>query len=777
MTDEDDRTTVVVPKNEDEEITAAEKVEKMGFELGKSLGKGGQANVRLAKEIRSGQLYACKFYDLRYLAMRTKVEYLRHMRRLNLEIKIMQQCDHPNIVKFTAAVSGKDSMCLMMEYLKGIELFDVIANGGAMKEDEAEPIARQMLSAVAYLHKKNIMHRDIKPENVMLVSARKGEGKVVKLIDFGYGKVISHSQAYTQVGTREYQAPEVNPMNRTHGDADPYTSAADIFSLGAVMYAMLAGTFPQFTRSGEPDLRLIRASEDAKELVGMLMRRDPKRRPSAERALKHRWFSSEDDATTKKNKEGTAIVVAPPIISVVATDDTVGAGETSSKMTALVSPSDDRRSPGAVAKVDKNFADMTSIDRNLSQMVELQISIASTLKEAFEIAVRDENRVSMLSPVRIAAVKCREQLVATSSLLQLIAQSAEMVCNMVPDLRLAVEETEPGLAHDFFNSVKKSVALIKSRASEMVQMNAELAKDVNALVGGGSSSSSGAIYGSLTPGVAASPQLTPTIESFQKMVSEAAKKNTVITPNVLLQMVCCLFQQHGVNGARCVGDVERSVVMEVDNEEDECKSSDESNGDPRTNEHSTKHDHMATTTKDNVAASSTNAIVPFEEKRQLISSAPTCDVDSVRRKDSEQLRIVWERLCHADSLLQHFSSFWMNMEVMVDLLMQRNEYIDNFVRYTKNERIQQRFFQHLDAYTRWWSSIRSLCREYYVKTRRLLDGGADNGYTASGVYDFLLSRSDAPGSSDRSSDSKADEAAGLRDPGTPIAMSRITSVD
>ena len=81
---------------------------------------------------------------------------------------------------------------------------------------------------------------------------------------------------------------------------------------------------------------------------------------------------------------------------------------------------------------------MTSIDRSLSQMVDLQLSIARSLKIAYEISLKNQ---SIIRPIRSAAMKCRVQLVKTSMLLRLIAQSAEMVVKMAPDLRLAIEET------------------------------------------------------------------------------------------------------------------------------------------------------------------------------------------------------------------------------------------------------------------------------------------------------------------------------------------------
>ena len=94
--------------------------------------------MRLCTQIKTRKQFACKFYDLRYMSMKSKSDYLKFMKRLEAEIKIMRQCDHPNIVKFERSITMKDTMCLLMEYLDGDELFDIIANGGAMKEEEAK---------------------------------------------------------------------------------------------------------------------------------------------------------------------------------------------------------------------------------------------------------------------------------------------------------------------------------------------------------------------------------------------------------------------------------------------------------------------------------------------------------------------------------------------------------------------------------------------------------------------------------------------------------------
>ena len=705
--------------------------------------------MRLCTQIETNKKFACKFYDLRYMSMKSKSDYLKFMKRLDAEIKIMRQCDHENIVKFERSITMKDTMCLLMEYLDGEELFDVIANGGAMKEEDAIPIVRQMISALAYLHQRSIMHRDIKPENIMLVE-RDGQ-RVVKLIDFGYGKLVSKSMAQTQVGTREYQAPEVNPINRAYGSGDTYSFAADVFSLGAVVYAMLSGTFPQFDKFGEAKLELLRASDLGKQVVGRLMRRDPKQRPRARDVLKHPWFIQ----GTEKSKALITRQDSLPRISVVTTDETdyeVEDEEVSgpivvkrnavghiietqqdhhqhnrsqnSKTTALISPGKYRGNTSArdLAVTERTFADMTSIDRSLSQMVDLQLSIARSLKVAYEISSKSQ---SIVRPIRAAAKRCRTQLVKTSMLLRLIAQSAEMVVKMAPDLRLAIEETVPGMAHDFFQSVKKIVTEIKTKSSEMLQCNSNLTRELNDLVMncGGMS-----IKESSTPISPRTSMLLPLIERFKTMVNEKGD-NAKLTPKVVMDMVCCLLHSSGQiedkekNGHSSPCKIETSTTPTPQEDDDEdCVVDDKK---------------IKKSEKD----VTTNAMVCFQPKKmELIqnstNSTSTKSKKQRRDSDTEQLKIVWEQLCRADSLLQQFSSFWLNMEVMVDLLMKKNEYIDNFVKYTKNERIQRRFFEHLDMYTRWWMSIQNVCKEYFVATQDLL-GGDD---PSKSVYSFLEKR-------------------------------------
>ena len=280
------------------------------------------------------------------------------------------------------------------------------------------------------------------------------------------------------------------------------------------------------------------------------------------------------------------------------------------------------------------------------------------------------------------------------------------------------------MAHDFFQSVKKIVVEIKTKSSEMLECNSNLTRELNDLV----VSCGGMSVKENTPISPRTSMLLPLIERFKTMVNEKGEK-TKLTPKVLMEMVCCLLH----NSSGQIQDKE-----ENENSSSPCKIESSTTPTPgeEEEEEEEKDDVEEAEEKDDV----TNAMVCFRPKmmeliRQSSSGNTTSTTNKKARRDSdtEQLKIVWEQLCRADSLLQQFSSFWLNMEVMVDLLMKKNEYIDNFVKYTKNERIQRRFFEHLDMYTRWWMSIQNVCKEYFVATQNLL-GGDD---PSKSVYSFL----------------------------------------
>lgn len=124
---------------------------------------------------------------------------------------------------------------MVTEYVEKGDMFEFINWNGALKEDEAMFYFRQLMGALEYCHSLNICHRDLKPENILL----KGNGQV-KIADFGMAALQQnpHHQLQTACGSPHYAAPELLRHQPYKG------SAVDIWSMGVILYAMLAGRLP-----------------------------------------------------------------------------------------------------------------------------------------------------------------------------------------------------------------------------------------------------------------------------------------------------------------------------------------------------------------------------------------------------------------------------------------------------------------------------------------------------------------------------------------------------
>ena len=142
---------------------------------GQHLGRGSFASVELAEHalIERGQV-ALK------ITVKGEIKDKYMMRNLYREAKILSQLDHPNIVKLIEVLESRDIYCLALEYSPDGSLRDLVDKlGGRVSEEQAKPVARQIASAVAYMHKQHILHRDLKLDNILLDKDR------VVVVDFG----------------------------------------------------------------------------------------------------------------------------------------------------------------------------------------------------------------------------------------------------------------------------------------------------------------------------------------------------------------------------------------------------------------------------------------------------------------------------------------------------------------------------------------------------------------------------------------------------------------
>ncbi|KAK7275423.1 hypothetical protein RIF29_16539 [Crotalaria pallida] len=199
------------------------------YELGRTIGEGSFAKVKLARNVDTHDHVAIKILDRNHV--------LRHgmMEQLKKEISAMKLINHPNVVKIYEVMASKTKIYIVLELVKGGELFDKIATGGRLKEDEARSYFQQLINAVDYCHSRGVYHRDLKPENLLLDSSG-----VLKISDFGLSTYSQQEDELlrTACGTPNYVAPEV--IN----DRGYVGSASDIWSCGVILYVLMAGYLP-----------------------------------------------------------------------------------------------------------------------------------------------------------------------------------------------------------------------------------------------------------------------------------------------------------------------------------------------------------------------------------------------------------------------------------------------------------------------------------------------------------------------------------------------------
>ncbi|MGE5231639.1 MAG: protein kinase domain-containing protein [Deltaproteobacteria bacterium] len=201
------------------------------YTIERELGRGGMATVFLARDLKHDRLVALKVLHPELAASLGPERFLR-------EIKVAARLNHPYIVPLHDSGRAGDLLYYVMPYVDGESLRHRLTRERQLPVEDALQIARNVAAALDYAHRQGVVHRDIKPENVML---HEGEALVT---DFGIAKAVSvaGAESLTQtgvaVGTPAYMSPE-----QAAGEADP-DGRSDIYSLGCVLYEMLAGATP-----------------------------------------------------------------------------------------------------------------------------------------------------------------------------------------------------------------------------------------------------------------------------------------------------------------------------------------------------------------------------------------------------------------------------------------------------------------------------------------------------------------------------------------------------
>ena len=200
------------------------------YEIIKKIGDGGMAFVYKAKDILLNRIVAVKVLRPEFV---DDDEFLGKFKR---EAEAVASLSHPNIVNvYDVGEDGKVHY-IVMEYIDGQNLKEIIKNEGTLDEYTALDITKQIAMALSAAHKKGIIHRDIKPHNILISN----EGRVVKVADFGIAKAVSNSTMTnigSIIGSVHYFSPE-------QAKGKFVSNNADLYSLGIVLYELIIGKVP-----------------------------------------------------------------------------------------------------------------------------------------------------------------------------------------------------------------------------------------------------------------------------------------------------------------------------------------------------------------------------------------------------------------------------------------------------------------------------------------------------------------------------------------------------
>lgn len=286
-------------KSSVKEVNVAKVLSKMGYRMGKTIGKGTYSKVCVAVN-NMGHKVACKIIDKE----KSGEEFIKKF--LPRELKILTNIEHPNIVKVFNVLEVNKKVYVFMDYCKNGDLLEHLRNRGPMTEEETKVIFGQIADAVHYLHSLDISHRDLKCENVFLLFNNN-----VKLGDFGFARycrdsVGNYLLSDTFCGSAAYAAPEI--LQGLYYDPKMY----DIWALGCILYTMLNASLP-FDDSNirvmvkEQTSRKIRkvtqtwdeCSKNLRRLQNSLLEPDVMRRITINQVIRHPWFKQ--DSLSKYN--------------------------------------------------------------------------------------------------------------------------------------------------------------------------------------------------------------------------------------------------------------------------------------------------------------------------------------------------------------------------------------------------------------------------------------------------------------------------------------------
>ncbi|KAK0398912.1 hypothetical protein QR680_002811 [Steinernema hermaphroditum] len=274
------------------------------YDVKEELGKGAFSVVRRCVQKQTGIEFAAKIINTKKLSA-------RDFQKLEREARICRKLQHPNIVRLHDSIQEEAFHYLVFDLVTGGELFEDIVAREFYSEADASNCIQQVLEGVSFCHRSNVLHRDLKPENLLLAS--KAKGAAVKLADFGLAiEVQGDTEAWFGfAGTPGYLSPEVLKK-------DPYGKPVDIWACGVILYILLVG-YPPFWDEDQhrlyaqikagaydyPSPEWDTVTPEAKSLIDNMLTVNPKKRITAEQALKVPWICNRERVASVMHRQDT----------------------------------------------------------------------------------------------------------------------------------------------------------------------------------------------------------------------------------------------------------------------------------------------------------------------------------------------------------------------------------------------------------------------------------------------------------------------------------------
>ncbi len=252
------------------------------YEIGKQIGSGSFSHVHLGIHTITRKEVAVKIFS------REKIRELHLGEKIDREIRVLKLFRHPHIIRLYEVIDTEKHIYMFLEYISGGELFDYIVSQ-SVSESVARSFFQQMISAVDYCHKHQVVHRDLKPENLFLNSQNS-----IKLGDFGLSNIMADGDfLQTSCGSPNYAAPEVVSGKHYIGPQ------IDVWSCGIILYALLTGSLPfddyklatLFAKIKNANYRMLSCiPAPAQDLIRRMLVVDPMERITVEEIKRHPWF-------------------------------------------------------------------------------------------------------------------------------------------------------------------------------------------------------------------------------------------------------------------------------------------------------------------------------------------------------------------------------------------------------------------------------------------------------------------------------------------------------